>query len=134
MPGGVTLGTMMEIFTNPSDIVVLIHQSEDRFGVIFSRGKGHKYKQLLSSQPDFNSVEAAVDSVKGVFAMILEECEREIMDPLGFYGSLLNPNVLPTADLPVLSQAMVDSILVDLRQTQYVDTSSWQTIPADKLN
>ena len=45
--------TVLEIYSNPADLEFTIGSSEGKWGVLISRGQGHKFKPLLSTEAVF---------------------------------------------------------------------------------
>jgi len=80
---GITMGTALEIFTNPRDLQVTIAQELNgggKFGFGIFRGPGHGFKPLLTSAFFAEALEEAVQAVRGVLETTVQVVMKEFGD------------------------------------------------------
>ncbi len=99
--------TLAEIYSNPSDLDFSIIQENGKFAAFIRRGPGHRFKLLMSSEPSFATVDAAVAVIKETLDLVLKK-GKEIF----------------SAREQDLNQALVDKILEDLKKMQGATTYS----------
>lgn len=102
---GLTRLTVLEIYTNPTDLEFTIAESGGKHGVMVTRGPGHKFKLLLTTEAVFDKHEVAVDSIRAVLDAALREGKENFGEEPG-----------------VLNQETVDHILLDLTQKKFCST------------
>lgn len=73
---GVSRLTVLEIFTNPADLEFTVGESDGKWGVLISRGAGHRFKPLLSTEAVFPERDTAIDAIRSVLNGAFEEGQR----------------------------------------------------------
>lgn len=102
---GLTRLTVLEIYTNPADLEFKIAESEGKYGVMVTRGPGHKFKLLLTTEAVFEKHAVAVDSIRAVLDAALREGKENFHKDPG-----------------VLNQQAVDRILRELKEKSSCST------------
>lgn len=111
---GVSRMTILEIFTNPCDLVVAIGQKDGKFSVFVSRGPGHNYKLMLSAEGIFESRQAAVDSIRQVLEFAAEKGKETLEDRTNPIAQIVNPGGRPVGEMNVLTQSAIDTLIATL--------------------
>lgn len=88
-----TFLTLLEIYSNPNDLQFQIPRKDDKSAIMISRGPGHNFKLLLSSEYVFNSLNDAVNTIKTILDTVIKECSD------GFVCSKINDRVLTEKDV-----------------------------------
>lgn len=91
---GVSRLTVLEIYTNPADLEFTIGSSEGKWGVLISRGPGHKFKPLLSTEAVFTERDTAVQAIRSVLNSALEEGMRNFPGEQGMLTKELTEKIL----------------------------------------
>jgi hypothetical protein len=91
--------TALEIYSNPADIEFLIAQSEGKHAIMVTRGPGHRFKPLLSTEAVFESRATAVTIIRSVLDVALKEGKSAFDDAL-----------------EMLDQETIDHIIQDLQE------------------
>ena len=104
-----TLKTALEIFSNPNDLSFTVGRNNEyeKFTILIMRGPGHNFKLLLTSEPQFESIEDAVGVIKEVLNSVCESSRK-------FTG---NHNEVNT-----LNEEMIERILTSLKKTKHANT------------
>lgn len=114
----VTLLTAIEMVHNRTDLMFIAgeHKKEKgRFAFAITRGPGHRYKPLLSSNFDFDSRDSAVDTVEEILTAVVASVEKR----------------LGTDRDGALTAEDCRAIIEDLRRTGSVETRNlFATAPA----
>ena len=121
-PMGISLMTALEINNHPSDLYVQIGkpQGSEQYAIQVSRGPGHSYKMLISSQPFADTVEQAVEQVKALLKGIHSAAEDQMNDAESPTTKILSG---VTDRSKTLTPDLIDRIIAELREHQYADTS-----------
>ncbi len=117
-----TILTALEIFTNPDDLEFSIGLEGNKWAVIISRGPGHYFKLLLSSEHVFGSREAAIDKIKGELVFICEKGKEILGDSSNPAANVINPDNLPVGNMEVLTQERLEQIINELRANGMAST------------
>ena len=100
----INLSTVMEIYGNPDDLCFFIPKLEDgKFGFSLSRGPGHHFKPMLSSDKPIESRKKALGVVKVVLDFTMGKMFEE-------------------RDEGCLTRAKVHKILKGLEENDQFDT------------
>ena len=121
---GLSISTVLEVFTNPDDLFFDIGKSESENGYCFrvARGPGHSFKILFSTLPKFKSREEAILALGSVLISIIENAKEALNDPKSLPGSMLNPGREPINEDNVLNSKQTARILELLRKGDAVKT------------
>ena len=122
---GVSMITGLEIYTQPDDLQFVVGESErekGKYGILISRGPGHRFKILISTPCAFDSREAAVGAVLDLLAAVCEAAKKELGNPSSFIAAIVNPNGRPVEDANVLTQERIEKIVEDLRAGRVANT------------
>lgn len=121
---GISMITALEIFTNPSDLEIIIGQAKEggKFAVGILRGPGHNFKPMLTSEPFAEKFDDAVEAIKGILESVREAMTKEFMDQKSLPSQYLNPNGLEIDQSKVLNPDLINRILDELRQHKVAST------------
>lgn len=109
---GISMITALEIFTNPQDLAFTASPK----GLGIFRGPGHRGKPLITGRFDFKSVDKAAEEIGNILKAIISSAAQELKNPRSFAGSILNPEERPLEGAEVLTEEMVDKIVVKLKE------------------
>lgn len=126
---GVSLASALEIFSQPDDLHFQAAQIGEKWAFAISRGPGHNYKLLLSTEPVFDTIEATVRMVGKVLGNICTAVTSELNDPSSFAAQMLNGEGIPLDDAHALSGAYRERIIRDLLENHVADTSTYKGLP-----
>ncbi|MBP9771890.1 MAG: hypothetical protein KBD16_03130 [Candidatus Pacebacteria bacterium] len=121
---GVSLVTLLEIFTNPRDLEVVLEQDQKtkEFAVGFFRGPGHNFKPLISTEPGFPTREAAIGTVKRILEAAIQHGGVTLHDPTILLRDEFNPDPHEPERRHFLSSAAVEAIVEKLKLQDEVVT------------
>jgi hypothetical protein len=119
---GVTRATALEIFTQPNDLEFSIGQKGGRWGIIITRGPGHRFKWLLSTKPVFESPKAATNVVHDVLESICQWATKELCDPATLAAQIINPEDQSLETAGVLTLEDREWIIRELEQHRVAST------------
>ena len=121
---GISVSTALEIFTNPSDLEISIGQEKSggKFAIFISRGPGHDFKILLSSQPFAESTEAAVKAVGEILESIRKAATDTLGDKENPLTQILNPDGQAIDQSKALNPDLIRRILEELRKHKRAGT------------
>jgi hypothetical protein len=102
---GLSRLTVLEIYTNPADLEFQIAESDGKYAVMVTRGPGHKFKLLLTTEAVFEKCEVAIDSIRAVLDATLREGRQAFSEHPG-----------------ALNQENVDRILRELAEKSFCST------------
>jgi len=80
---GLTRLTVLEIYTNPADLEFQIAESGGKYAVMVTRGPGHRFKLLLTTEAVFEKREIAIDSIRAVLDAALSEGKQAFSEQTG---------------------------------------------------
>lgn len=69
-----TFITLLEIYSNPKDLLFQIFEKDNAFAVLVSRGPGHNFKVMLSSEYVYKTAMEAALVINEVLETVLKEC------------------------------------------------------------
>ncbi|HLC49701.1 MAG TPA: hypothetical protein VJI96_04945 [Candidatus Andersenbacteria bacterium] len=124
MPG-ITRGTALEIFTNPNDLEFTVGERTGKWAILITRGPGHNFKMLLSSEPVLPSKAEAITGISNLLKTILHICGNEMTNPATLAAQMLNPDNKSLEEAAVLTPAMQTRIIEELQQKNTSSTYSW---------
>ncbi len=118
---GISRLTCLEIFTNPTDLQIMIGQEKNngKYAIGIFRGPGHNFKPLITSGFVIESFKEAIEEIK----KILESIHYTIESELKKKGSLLSSYLNPSDQSKTLNLDLISRILKRLRQHREVDTA-----------
>jgi hypothetical protein len=122
---GITMITALEIFTNPSDLEISIIQEKDgdrKFAICISRGPGHDFKLLLTSQPFAKTCEDAVKVVRETLEAVSQVATNELENKENFVSHVINPGGEQIDKSCVLNPVLINRIIDELRLNQITST------------
>lgn len=118
-----TAQTGLEIFTQANDLQIIIGESEGKHAVVLSRGPGHRFKLLLSSEPVFDTRDDAVESIIEVLKFTCEKAKETLTDPTNILASIVNPANLSVEQMQnVLTDEHLRRIEEELRANGVANT------------
>lgn len=89
----------LQIFTQADDLRFMISESGGKHAILVSRGPKHHFKPLLSTEPDYETRDAAVDDVMKTLNFICRKATEVLGDPHNILTSIENPNNLPVEQM-----------------------------------
>lgn len=120
----ISLTTALEIYSNPSDLFLSFSKPtlENKFGVVITRGPGHDFKPLISSNFYLTSDDQGILDMQ----RLLEACRNGSITALTTktnpIGQILNPDNLPADKLCGMSEEQIQRILSELREHRQAST------------
>ena len=130
---GVPLGTALQIFSNPTDLLVTIfqHKETKQYGVGIFRGPGHRYMPLLTQdQFPYKSYDEAVVCAKETLEAIRDGAKKEFENKDSLTASIFNPDGEKVDESKVLNDNVISWIIEQLKKKKEADTSE---MPKDKI-
>jgi hypothetical protein len=91
--------TALEICTNPTDLEFQVAESKGKHAIMITRGPGHRFKLLLTTEAVFESRTVAVSTIRSVLDVALKEGKSAFGEALG-----------------MLDQETIDHIIQDLQE------------------
>jgi hypothetical protein len=91
--------TVLEIYSNPADLEFQIAETEGKHAIMVTRGPGHRFKLLLTTEAVFESRTVAVSAIRSVLDVALKEGKSAFGETLG-----------------MLDQETIDHIIQDLQE------------------
>ena len=121
---GISMSTSLEVFTNPSDLEISIGQEKSggKYAIFISRGPGHDFKILLSSQPFAESMEAAVKAVGEILESIRQAATNTLGDKENPISQILNSGGQEIDQSKALNPDLIQRILEELRKHKRAGT------------
>jgi len=124
---GITRLTALEIFTNPNDLRLSVVREEGKgesgkYAILITRGPGHSFKLLLSSQPFAATVDEAARDIGEILEFIRQNATKDLERPDDGLAQFLNPGGQPVDQSRVLNEELIDRILIELRAHRFADT------------
>ena len=128
---GLSISTVLEVFTNPDDLIFDIGNPESEKGYCFrvARGPDQSFKILFSTLPMFESRDEAILALGSVLTSIIENAKETLSDPESLLGSLFNPGREPIIEKNVLNPKLTARILELLKKGELVKT--YEDFPVD---
>ena len=116
--------TALEIFTNPNDLEILIGQEKGggKYAFAITRGPGHDFKMMISSQPFTEKLEDAIEVIKVILESIREAIARDFENIKSVPSQYLNPDGQAIDQSKILNNELIVHILDELRQHQVAST------------
>lgn len=121
---GLTAVTGIEIYTQPDDLQISIpREGEDgNYAILITRGPGHRFKLLASTEFVFDTLEVALENVREALLAICQKGMEELTNQSSLIGRIVNPNNLPVERMKVLTAARVEQIVEALRRSGVAST------------
>jgi hypothetical protein len=121
---GINRLTAIEIFTNPSDLEIVIGQekSSGKYAIAITRGPGHNFKMMLDSEPFTEKFEEALKAVKTILETVQQSVKKELEDPKSFTAQFLNPDNQALDQSKALNPDLINRIMDELRQHRVAST------------
>lgn len=123
---GISLFSALEIFTQPDDLQFSIGEQAGKWGLAITRGPGHDYKLIITSQPVLESREAAANAIKTLLTDICTAATSELNKPKSMLAALANPDGLPIDDAHMLSGEYRERIFNDLMEHGVAQTFAYK--------
>jgi len=121
---GISMITALEIFTHPRDLEISIIQEKNggKYAIAYSRGPGHNFKLLLSTQPFAEKIDDAVEIVRETLELIQQVVTKEFENRKSIVSQYLNPYGQAIDQSKVLNSDLIRRITEELRQHQVAST------------
>ena len=124
---GLALISAAEIFSQRTDLCFCVGSRNKKFGFSISRGPGHDYKTIASTDFVFKSRKKAIDELRKTLKIVIEAIEAEFNKKGSFLAAVLNPEGKPFEEAKnALTQADIERICRELLRSREVHTSSWK--------
>jgi hypothetical protein len=130
---GVPLGTALQIFSNPTDLLIQIgqHKKTNQYGVGIFRGPGHRYMPLLTQDNfPFKEYDDAVACAKTTLEAIRDGAKKEFENKDSLTAAVFNPGGEKVDKSKVLNDKVISWIIERLKKKKEADTSK---MPKDKI-
>ncbi len=127
---GISRLTALEIFTNPSDLEIVIGQekSNGKYAIAIMRGPGHRFKMMLDSEPFTENFEDALKAVKETLETIQQAMTKELEDPENLVTQFLNPDNQALDQSKALNPDLINRIMDELRQHKVASTYKMKAV------
>ena len=124
---GISMSTALEIFTNPCDLVFGVIEDKAKYGVIITRGPGHRFKPLVTLHPTYGDKFGAIEEIVGMLTAIRDSMNKVLSNPKDskelLIQRIVNPNNSPLSDLCGLNQEHINLIAKALQDTGVAETN-----------
>lgn len=128
---GLNLLTAMEVANQYHDLYISVGKSDStgKFAFLISRGPGHNFKPLLSTNAAFENAGEAIVAVGNILNFVCQIIKKEIVEKTdgGWTADITNPGNRPIEELDILNDQKVEQILVALRAKGVANT--WELFP-----
>lgn len=117
--------TCLEVHNHPKDLYFRVGRSAsnpEKWAMELTRGPGHGFKLLISSEPAFTSQENVVNSIRELLLSIQKIAVEELSKPESLFTKICG-NISDVKDPnDVLNPALIDRICADLSRQEYAQT------------
>jgi len=127
---GISRLTALEIFTNPSDLEIVIGQekSSGKYAIVIMRGPGHNFKTMLDSEPFTEKFEDALEAMKTILETVQQSVTKELEDPKNLTSQFLNSDSQAIDQSRVLNPDLINRIMNELRRHKVASTYKMKTV------
>ena len=127
---GIRRLTALEIFTNPSDLEIIIGQekSSGKYAIAIMRGPGHNFKMMLDSEPTIEKFEDALEAVKTILEGIQQFMTKEFEDPNSLVSQFLNPDNQAIDQSRALNPDLINRIMDELCRHKVASTYKMKAV------
>lgn len=123
MDWDISLVTMLQIFTNPFNLIFTIGKGDsEKYSVMIGYGPEKQYVILFTALGMFETPEKAVEFTEKLLKMIWSFWIKEFLKPSGVFQFMLNPKKEEIKTLKVLDFALIDKIKAKLLQKREAKT------------
>lgn len=112
----------LEIFTNPTDLEIIIKQDDDGYGFAITRGPGRDHKVIIDTCGFVETQDLAIEEVEKKLNSICRTMQLELADPESFISRYFNPDKEKLKQEEFLNQDMINRIIFELKQNGAVST------------
>lgn len=121
---GMSLITAMEIFTNPYDLEVTVGRTDkdSKFSIFMSRGPGHRFKILITSEPFAKKLEDAIKGIEEILGMVVQVMEKEFENRESIPSQYLNPDNQRIDRSKILTPELIEQITESLHKNKFART------------
>jgi len=121
---GISRLIALEIFTNPSDLEIIIGQekSSGKYAIAIMRGPGHNFKMMLDSEPFAENFEDALKTAREILEIIQQAITKELKDPENLVIQILNLDKQAIDQSKVLNPDLINRIVDELRKHKIAST------------
>ena len=119
---GISRATALEIFTQPDDLEFSIGCKDDKWAIMVTRGPGHNFKLLITTEPVFESKDAAIKVVEELLDGICQGYESELTDPSSLAAQFVNPEDRSLENANVLTAERREWIIQELKANDTAGT------------
>lgn len=120
------LMTALEMYNHPGDLYFGIVRGivdHNKWGILITRGPGHHFKLLVTSEPVFESALDAANDLKDLLDQIQSIAEGSLKNPSDSSSGLIVAicsGRQPRTELNCLSKTLIDRIMQDVvREPDY---------------
>lgn len=113
----------LEVITNPYDLYIYIFEIDSQCGFMIQRGPECSYKKLISSQPVFATSAGAIRQVETFLEKFYQIATEVLIDPNDTLYEVFNPESKLFKEMDILTEDMIEKIILELKNFGEVDTS-----------
>ena len=127
---GISRLTALEIFTNPSDLEIVIGQEKKsgKYAIAIMRGPGHNFKMMLDTEPFTEKFEDALEAVRNTLETVQQAMTKELEDPENLVTQFLNPDNQALDQSKALNPDLINRIMEELRKHKIASTYKMKTV------
>lgn len=121
---GISMSTALEIFTNPKDLEIVVSREKngDKYAFLITRGPGHNFKMILSSNPFTENFEEVLKAIRETLEKIQQKMTEEFEDSKSLVSRYLRSSDEPLDQSKILSNSLINQIMDNLRENQITST------------
>jgi len=119
---GISRLTVLEIFTNPGDLHIVVSQIDQKWGFLICRSEGRRFKVLIETIGFGEKMEDAIEEVKKTLEAIYEAAAKGLEDAASPLAQQLNSDGEKIDPSKVLNSELILRILDELQQRQVANT------------
>jgi len=119
---GLSRLTSLEIFTNPSDLEIIIGSNEGKYGFAITRGPGHNHKVMVDSNGFADTMDDVIRVVKETLESIHESLTKDFANRNSPPSQYFNPDGLEIDQAKVLNLDLIGRIIEELRLHRIAST------------
>lgn len=120
----ISLITAIEIYSNPYDLEFLVGKEKGgtKFAIAITRGPGHNYKLLLTTEPYTENQAEVIGRIREILERVRSVAENELNNPESIAASFLNPDGEEINQANVLNADLIERIIAKLEQDRVAST------------
>lgn len=127
---GLNLLIALEVANQYRDLCISVFKddSSDKHGFLISRGPGHNFKPLLSTNACFENKQSVIEATGNLLEAIVRITKNEIGEnSQDIPAAIINPGNQPLEKLDILNQERIEQIIKALKVENVANT--WEMFP-----